>query len=125
MSGAHFRVKTYGKSRVASSNFQDSTLILGAVTRHRPEEDLLDGGNSQRAGAKTHRAQAQQTQIHGPQDERERDGNASPRHSHHRGEAGAPGGIEDASYRRRGHNRSQTRAPGGIQDSPYIGVESR
>jgi len=108
-----------------SSNFQDSTFILGAVSRHRPEEDLLDGGNSQRAGAKTHCAQAQQTQIHGPQDERERDGNASPRHSHHRGEAGAPGGIEDASYRRRGrHNRSQARAPGGIQDSPYVGVES-
>jgi hypothetical protein len=86
----------------------------------------LDGGNSQRAGAKTHRAQAQHTQIHGPQDNRERDGNASPCHSQHRGEAGAPGGIEDASYRRRDrHNRGQARAPGGIQNSPYVGVESR
>ena len=37
----------------------------------------MHGGNSQRAGAKTERAQANHPQIHGPQENLEREGNQS------------------------------------------------
>jgi hypothetical protein len=85
---------------------------------------LMHGGNSQRAGAKTDRAQAHHTQIHGPQENRDRESNHSQL-GRDRGQAGATAGIKNASYRgRRQHQRGEARATGGVQDSTYFGVDS-